>query len=95
MPKADPQNLECHTLRHAWRVQTATRQDRIVRLVLRCMRCDTRRVDNVNAETGERYVKARYEYPDGYRLARGEERPTFAGYRQRLVSAILDRAAKK
>ena len=71
------QFVECKTWGHAWEEYDAS--DRPTRpfrwrMTLRCIRCYTTRADYLDAEGI--VVGRKYQYADGYRDARGSDKPT-------------------
>jgi hypothetical protein len=72
------QFVECKTWGHAWDEYNAAdnppRGSFRWRMTLRCTRCYTTRHDYLDA-TGH-VVSRKYGYADGYRDARGAEKPT-------------------
>lgn len=77
----------CRTLGHAWEPKTVQVEGSLRRLVLRCQRCDTERVDL--ARQSGMIAARRYTYVDGYRTVRGDEVPTRDEFRARLIATLL------
>lgn len=71
------QFVECKTWGHAWEeydsADTPRRPFRY-RMTLRCVRCYTTRADYLDAEG--QLIGRQYVYAEGYRDARGAEKPT-------------------
>lgn len=94
--------LKCRSLRHSWEPEytTVERIDRVKMYVLhlRCTRCETTRVDTIQAATGERDGRA-YGYPEKYLigdLAAWGGRTEFTNnIRRELVSRVRVRKEKK
>lgn len=62
------EHLKCRGWGHAWDHEltlVVAGRRRMYELRLRCMRCETRRVDIVTVNTGE-VTRRVYRYPDGY-----------------------------
>ena len=88
---------DCRLLRHAWdRLGVELDPEATVwryKLRFRCARCGTVRSDAVNAY-GE-VASRSYDYPDGYRYSEGDEVPSAADLRLRLVETPEDRRRRR
>ena len=84
---------QCRVLRHHWEATGEHEVDGSKLIVLTCTSCGTTRWDRWNTRTGQRWGKASYQWPDGYRDTEpGHDqdwwRATFADhlYRQGVLS---------
>lgn len=76
----------CRTFGHAWYESTTDKKAEYgVLIALRCERCDTERLDNV--DYWGNFLRRRYDYPDGYQYnsSEGEAAPTRQEWRQRWM----------
>lgn len=82
--------LRCRVIKHSW--DTVTDTASTASLDLLCVRCTTERHDWIN---GLGALETRnYIYPDGYKLARGEVRPSVADMRIMLIAELTTAAGK-
>lgn len=83
--------LKCRVLKHSWDTVTDTKSDATLDLL--CVRCTTERHDWVS---GLGTVDGRiYVYPEGYKLPRGQARPSNADMRLLLVTSLTKAAGKR
>lgn len=87
---------ECHTIGHSWSVSGLSTHGGAKVIHLLCTRCTAVRDDPVTS-TGA-VVGRKYTYPDGYLLAKGDEKLSRPEHRMALLSEMLGalkRAGKK
>lgn len=86
------QVLACHAYGHAWELQRVSRQSpvglEVWEVLLRCYRCTTQRLDQVEPGTYDLY-RRQYNYPDGYRLV---EPATTGDKREEVIRRAQRRA---
>src|SRR5580765_3508712 len=90
-------HIRCHTLGHAWDDCDSNWTPMWgLPLTVRCQRCGTERRDKVDRHTGAVLPGGRhYVYPAGYRLGRGEEKPTRADFRLMLLAIRNEGQSKR
>ena len=84
--------VECRTGGHAWDwfVPSGRQPKWGTWFALRCDRCGTERFDTLGIYG--QLVGRRYDYPEGYQYAKGEEVPTRDDFRKDLVGKLKDQA---
>ena len=86
------QYLECKTWGHAWDEFDTTRTPKeryTYRMTLRCSRCYTERFDYLDTDAS--VMRRTYFYSNGYRDAKGSEKPT----RSEMRLIIIKRKTRK
>ena len=103
----DDRYVQCRTLGHAWVPTGLAGQGSMVNprppknadsigiteMSLVCDRCKTLRFDYIRR--AGTIFRRKYMYPDGYLLAKGEERHSRVDYRLRLLSVGLTNLMKR
>lgn len=90
----DPQNPECHALRHAWKVTNVYQHPGVKRVEIICLRCTSGAVD-LFTDKGVRIGRRVYRYAAGYLLRKADDKPSMADYRVMLFDAYAKRAGKR